>query len=89
MPVEAIIVTTPERDALFVQFSQDVDDLMREQNLTVPRLARRADVSEGTVERMLKGRPCHPHKMMAVLSALGAQLAFTVTRKPQPNNPTR
>ena len=84
-------MTQADREALFVRFSNDVDALMRARGLTIPKLARRADVSEGTVLSMLKAKPCQVQKMVAVIEALGASIAFVVTPQqlPQEKNHIR
>lgn len=72
-------MTTADREAIYVQFSNDVDVLMRQQGLTIAKLARMADVSEPTIQRILKARPCQAQSMVAVIEALGARIAFAVT----------
>lgn len=75
-------MTPVDRDELLARLSGDVDALMREKGLSIARLARRADVSEVTVQSILKAKAVTIPKLLVVLGALGARLSLVVTTQP-------
>lgn len=73
---------TADRDELFARLSEDVDTLMKQHGLSIARLARRADVSETTVQSILKAKPVTIPKLQQVLDALDSKLSLVISTQP-------